>query len=182
MTLEEWAGLDEDEPGELVDGLLEKAEVPDPAHELVVAWLVRILGVWLAGRGGFVFGSGVKFAVAPSRGRMPDVSAYLPGRTGIPRRGVVRDAPDVVVEIVSDTPRDARRDRVEKPDEYAAFGVRFYWLIDPIARTLEVFELGADGRYVRALAAASGKVNAPGCEGLVLDLDELWAEIDRLDG
>ena len=29
MTLEEWADMDEDEPGELVDGHLEEEEVPD---------------------------------------------------------------------------------------------------------------------------------------------------------
>ena len=67
------------------------------------------------------------------------------------------------------------------PAPLAAFGVRWYWLIDPVKRTLEVLELGADLRYVRALAAADGRVTPPGCEGLVLDLDDLWREIDRLE-
>ncbi len=59
--------------------------------------------------------------------------------------------------------------------------MRWYWLLDPSARTLEIVELGADGRYVHALDAEGGRLDAvPGCEGLVLDLDELWAEIDRL--
>jgi Uma2 family endonuclease len=89
-------------------------------------------------------------------------------------------APSIALEVVTDTPRDARRDRVEKPDEYARFGVRWYWIVDPMERTLEIFELGADGRYVRAMAAADGDVTPPGCEGLVLPLDGLWAEIDRL--
>jgi Uma2 family endonuclease len=181
MTLEEWARLDEDEPGELVEGRLVEEEVPDLAHESVVSWLIRVLGTWLIRQGGFVFGSEAKFEVMPSRGRKPDVSVFFPGRTGLPRRGVVREPPDIMVEVVSETPRDARRDRVEKPDEYAAFGVRFYWLVDPVARTLEVFELGPDRRYVRALAAASGKIAPPGCDGLVLDLDELWSEIERLE-
>ena len=50
----------------------------------------------------------------------------------------------------------------------------------PEARVLEIFELGADGRYVIALTAADGAHPVPGCEGLVLDLDALWAEVDRL--
>ena len=53
MTLEEWAAMDEDEPGELVDGRLEEEEVPNLVHELVVAWLIRVLGNWL-GHAGFV--------------------------------------------------------------------------------------------------------------------------------
>jgi hypothetical protein len=69
------------------------------------------------------------------------------------------------VEVISAPPRDVRRDHIEKPDEYAAFGVPFYWLIDPVARTLETFELGADGRYVRALAGRGRSMAqaAPSC-------------------
>jgi Uma2 family endonuclease len=98
-----------------------------------------------------------------------------------PARGVVRVPPDIAIEVVSAAPRDERRDRVEKMDDYAAFGIRFYWLLDPTLGALEIFELGRDGRYVRALAASSGKLDAvPGCPGLELDLDHLWSELSRL--
>jgi Uma2 family endonuclease len=180
LTLDEWSRLEEDQPGEFVDGRLEEEEVPDLAHETVVSWLVALLRTWLVGRGGFVFGSEAKFAVNAARGRKPDVSAYLPGAR-LPRRGVVRVPPDIVVEVLSESPRDIRRDRVEKLDEYLSFGVHWYWLIDPATRTLEVFELGPDRQTVRSLAASAGAVVPPGCDGLTVDLDGLWAEIDRLE-
>lgn len=180
MTFEEWAALPEDEPGELVDGRLEEEEVPDLVHELVVSWLVHVLRSWL-GRGGFVFGSEAKYAVRPDRGRKPDVAVYL-GSDGsrLPRHGVVRVPPDIVVEVVSPSPRDERRDRIEKMDEYAAFGVTFYWILDPNLQSLEVFELSG-GRYARAARATEGRMEqVPGCLGLGIDLDELWAELSRL--
>jgi Uma2 family endonuclease len=181
LTLEEWADLPEDDDGELVDGVLVEEEVGGLAHESVVAWLIRTLGAWLAALGGRVAASDLKLAVAPARGRKADVAAWLPGHPPLPRRGLIRRPPDLLVEVISGRPRDRRRDRVEKAAEYAAFGVPWYWLVDPDARTLEIFERGADGRYVQALAAAAGCIDrVPGCEGLVLDLDALWAELDGL--
>jgi Uma2 family endonuclease len=180
MTLDEWAAMPEDEPGELVDGYLEEEEVPDLVHETVVAWLIWVLKTWL-GRRGFVFGSEAKYAVLPNRGRKPDVAIYLdPDGTRLQRHGIVRVPPDITIEVVSPSPRDERRDRIEKMDEYAAFGVRFYWILDPGLQSLEIFEL-TDGRYARAARATEGRMESvPGCEGLTLDLDDLWSELSRL--
>ncbi|HEY0370960.1 MAG TPA: Uma2 family endonuclease [Thermoanaerobaculia bacterium] len=182
MSFDEWAAMDEDTPGELVDGRLEEEEVPDLLHELVVAWLVRTLGNWL-GRNGFVFGSDAKYAVRSDRGRKPDVAVYLhPELRRPPARGIVRVPPDVVVEVVSPSPRDERRDRIDKMDEYASFGVSWYWILDPSLQSLEIFEL-MDGRYARAARATEGRMESvPGCAGLQLDLDEIWSEIARLEG
>ena len=180
MTLEQWAAMSEDEPGELVDGYLEEEEVPDLVHETVVAWLVWLLKTWL-GRGGWVFGSEAKYAVRPNRGRKPDLTVYLnPDGSRLPRHGLVRVPPDVAVEVVSPSPRDERRDRIEKMDEYAAFGIRFYWILDPGLQSLEIFEL-TGGRYARAARATEGPMESvPGCAGLVIDLDDLWSELSRL--
>jgi Uma2 family endonuclease len=179
MTPEQWGDLAEDEPGELVNGIIEEEEMPTLIHEIVVKWILLALDAFFAGRGGLVVGSGLKLAVRPDSGRVPDVSCFGAGKKPEPR-GVVHVPPDIVVEVVSADPSDQRRDRVQKPDDYAAFGVRWYWLVDPELRSFEVWELGGDGRYVRAVSAIDGKVDrVPGCEGLIIDLDALWAELDR---
>ena len=48
-------------------------------------------------------------------------------------------APDLVVEILSKG--TAKRDRGIKFEDYAAHGVREYWLVDPIRQTVEQFQL-----------------------------------------
>lgn len=179
MTFEEWADLDEDEPGELVDGHLVEEEMANFAHEICVVWLCARFDAWTDTSGAMVGGSEGKFKVSELRGRKPDLFVYLKGS---PRPGakdtLFTTPPDIVMEVVSPRPRDVRRDRVQKPDEYAAFGVRFCWLLDPSNRSLEILELRADGRYARALAAEGGRLeNVPGCPGLALDLDALWKRL-----
>ncbi len=182
LSLDDWYALPGDEPGELVDGRLEEEEVLDYLHEFLVIFLGSVLHNWIFPRGGLVAGSGVKFAVGSRRGRKPDLSVYLPGSRRPPACGLIRVPPDIAVEIVSPIPRDGRRDRVEKLADYAAFGVRWYWLLDPQLRSLEVLQLDSQGRYLHALGAGAGTLQEiPGCEGLTLDLDALWTAVDNLD-
>jgi len=181
MTFEEWAAMDEDEPGELVDGRLEEEEVPDAIHEVVVTWLIHVLLQWL-GEDGYVLGSDAKYKVRADRGRKPDVTVYLhPEARRPPARGLVPVPPDIVVEVISPSPRDERRDRIEKMDEYASFGVSYYWILDPRLHSLEIFEL-TGGRYARAARATEGRLDSvPGCPGLQLDLENLWRRVSRLE-
>ncbi|MFT3769154.1 MAG: Uma2 family endonuclease [Minicystis sp.] len=180
MTVEAWASMPEDEPGELVAGYLEEEEVADYEHETIVSSLNAVLRGWVVPLGGFVAGSEAKFAIREDQGRKPDLSVYLPGGRVPPRSGPIRVPPDIAIEVVSPAPLDSRRDRIDKLLDYQAFGVRWYWLVAPALRTLEVFTLGEDSRYVCVLGAVEGRVALPGCGDLTLDLDALWAEIDRL--
>jgi Uma2 family endonuclease len=181
LSIEAWAELDEDVDGEFVDGRIEEEEMPTALHEAIVGWLLWALRSWAAVLGGLTFGSELKLRVTPTRGRKADLSVYLLGRR-LPskRASSTRRAPSIVVEVLSPRPRDVRRDVVDKKLEYAAFGVSYYWIVDPQARTLEVFELGADGRYSVALSAAAGTHEMPGCQGLTLDLDAMWSSADGL--
>ncbi|MBN1611461.1 MAG: Uma2 family endonuclease [Polyangiaceae bacterium] len=179
MSVAAWLDLDEDDPGELVRGQLTEEEVPDATHELIVAWLVWTLKNWLGSRG-LVLGSDLRVLVGDETGRKPDLTVYLDGSRLPPRNGPVTSPPDLLVEVISPSPRDERRDRVEKMAEYAQFGVRYYWLVDPALGSFEMFEL-VDGRYSKAVGATAGVVtDVPGCQGLRLDVDALWRELARL--
>ena len=75
LTIDAWADLDEDEPGELVDGYLEEEEVPTVLHELVVAWLLGCLRTWARGRRGMAFGSELELVVGPASTASPAAAA-----------------------------------------------------------------------------------------------------------
>lgn len=182
VTLEEWVSLPEDVPCEFVDGRLVEEEAPDYLHEVLVAWLARVFGNWGEQSGAIVGASEAKFTLSPTRGRKADLTVYLGGRRP-PPRGVVTIPPDIAVEVLSPSARDQRRDRVEKMEEYARFGIRFYWLIDPQQRVLEIYELGSAGSFVRRVQATRGSLQeVPGAPGLMLDIDAMWSKIDALEG
>lgn len=145
MTLEEWAALDGDVRGELVDGVLEEEEVPTTLHEALLSWLMGALRAYLRPRKGWIFGSEHK-----------------------------------VVEILSGSAGDVRRDRVQKLVDYQTAGVRHYWIVDPVAVTLEIFELRPGKKPRLALVASDGVHAIPGCPGLKLDLDDLRDELAAL--
>jgi len=180
MTLEEWGRLPDTVPGEFVEGRLVEEEMPDLVHEVIVMWLGHVFLTWAEKSHAIVGGSEVKFAVTRDRGRKPDATVFLPGTKPPPRRGVVRIPPDIAIEVVSPGARDERRDREEKLGEYAAFGIRWYWIVDPERRSLEIHALAEGGRYTLVVEGSTGTLEVPGCAGLVLDLDVLWSKADAL--
>lgn len=50
-------------------------------------------------------------------------------------------APELMIEILSPGPENAKRDRVAKRHLYGKYGVQEYWIVDPENRTLEIYRL-----------------------------------------
>jgi Uma2 family endonuclease len=73
--------------------------------------------------------SEVRMKVAPDLYRIPDVSVFA----GSPPQDRVPETPPlVVVEIVSDS--DRHLDLMQKLEEYRNWGVRYFWVINPMTK------------------------------------------------
>ena len=83
-------------------------------------------------------------------------------------------APDWVCEIIS--PSTASLDRTRKLAVYAREGVLHAWLVDPVARTLEVLRLEA-GRWV-IVSSHEGQetVRAEPFGEVELTLSDIWVD------
>ena len=79
---------------------------------------------------------------------------------------------DLAVEIIS--PDSLGRDRGEKFAEYESAGLPEYWLIDPIRRQAEFYELDAHGHYRLVVAGQSGRYHSRALPGLWLEVDWFW--------
>jgi len=90
----------------------------------------------------------------------------------VPNTAAFALAPDWVCEIVSAS--TARHDRVRKMPCYARNGVARLWLVDPLARTLENFELVGERWTVVASHAGDEIVRIEPFAGAEIRLDRWW--------
>ena len=81
-------------------------------------------------------------------------------------------APDWVCEVLSASTR--RLDLHEKRPTYAREGVGYLWLVDPMDRTLEAFEL-RDGQWVLIATAKDDEpVSVRPFDAITINLGDLW--------
>lgn len=160
---------------EVLAGELELSPRPSGAHALSATELLTDLNVAFGrGRGG---PGGWRFLIEPELHLgdsivVPDLAGY---RTPRPAEGFqvahFVSAPDWVCEIVS--PSTVRVDRLRKLPLYLAHGVQHAWLLDPIARVLEVYAATSEGWRVHGPYGGDRARVEPFAE-LELDLSALW--------
>lgn len=127
------------QPTELWDGELIMPPSPSFGHQENALLLYKRLDAWVNERRlGKVVTAPMDMVLSPHRSVQPDVLFISKERLGIIQR-CVRGPADLVIEVVS--PGSRHRDRIEKRDLYEQYGVREFWLIDPEAKTVEVFFL-----------------------------------------
>ena len=175
MTAEQYLYLQRDPPGlrlELEDGEIRVSPSPTAQHAWAVSQLVRHLGNYAASNQLGVVMSDTDTIVTEYTVRRPDVYFFARARVKLLDGGVIRQAPDLAVEVIS--PASERTDRNKKFAEYLVFGISHYWLVDPSKRTVESFELRRKKYVGCGQASGSEKLSLPPFEGLDLDLTELW--------
>lgn len=86
-------------------------------------------------------------------------------------------APDWICEVLS--PSTSTLDRVRKMPVYAREGVEFAWLLEPIQRTLEAFQLQSGHWRTIGTWEGDAKVRAVPFDAIELSLGSLWADIRR---
>jgi Uma2 family endonuclease len=175
LTYEDYVELPDDgRRYEILDGELEVSPAPAPLHQRVLRNLSFALHAHTQARGlGNVYFAPVDVILAPTTVVQPDAIFVASGRDAIVTARGVEGPPDLVVEILS--PWSVRRDRVTKAAVYARAGVRHYWLVDPEARIIEIYEAGGEAYQLVATHGAAGVVRTGLFPELELDLSLVWA-------
>jgi Uma2 family endonuclease len=106
---------------------------------------------------------------------VPDIAGWRRERLpALPETAWFELAPDWACEILS--PSTARTDRAVKMPIYAREQVLHLWLVDPDARTLEVYNLQEDGHWLLLQTLKDDDpVRQPPFEAAEFSLGTLWA-------
>jgi Uma2 family endonuclease len=163
---------------EIVDGDLHVSPRPASKHALAASVLWGDLGPpFHHGRGGpggwwILFEPELHLAGDVV---VPDLAGWRRARLPeFPDTAFFTLAPDWVCEVVS--PGTERLDRAKKMPVYAREGVSHLWLVNPLARTLEVYRL-ADGRWLLlATYEGAARAGAEPFDAVELELALLWGE------
>lgn len=171
--------LPETVTGEILDGELIVNPRPMPRHAVVLRNLLSALRPFfengrMNGDADWIIWPEVELHLDPDV-MVPDLSGWRRARMPFPdldRQATL--VPDWVCEILS--PSTRQRDLGIKRRLYRSHGVAFYWLVDPMRRTLD--GLVADGTEWRSVAALSESEGGrtPPFDRETLDLASLWGE------
>jgi len=171
-TYEEYYRFDDDQRYEIIDGNLLMAPAPDTWHQDWSRDLFRVIDRQVtAHRLGKVFFAPVDVVFDAENTVQPDIVFIATANAGIIQRRAVFGTPDLLVELVS--PASVRRDRYDKRELYARFGVKEYWIGDPANRALEILTLKQGSYVLHCCAEERGKLVSPILTGLEFDLADI---------
>jgi Uma2 family endonuclease len=159
---------------ELSEGALIMPPHPTETHQRITLRLVLAFQSFVEAHDlGIIRFAPLPVRLWPGKVREPDilfVSRAHADRIGEQFYG----PPDLVVEVIS--PGTRRTDRGVKMLEYARAGVSEYWLVDPDARTIEVYTL-TEGVYTLLGQFGAGQATrSQALSGFEVSVDEVFAE------
>ena len=179
ITVQEFREMDfaENDPFiyELIEGILMKRQAPTPAHQQAVIKIAHAFETIVqAKKNGFAFTSPIDVYFDKYSNTQPDVLFILKERDFIidPQQGIV-GAPDLIVEVIS--PSTAKADRVGKKALYLKFGVKEYWIVDPIYKSVLVYGINNDQYELKQELIEDGKIVSAVLPDLDLDIQLIFS-------
>lgn len=159
ITLEQYESLPEERRIEVFDGILYDMAGPSQLHQVLLLKLSSLLDSYITKKGGpcviLPAPFDVKLADHPLTIVQPDILIVCDKDKLDGSR--CNGAPDFIIEIVS--PGNPASDYVRKLYYYEHYGVREYWIVDPMRKTVTVNYFEENVLNVQYSFASSIKVN-----------------------
>jgi len=141
---------------EIIDGDLYVTPSPIEKHQIVSGNLFGFLWTHLREHPlGRVYAAAFDVVFSDVNIVEPDIIYVSNERRSIITPKNIRGAPDLLVEILSDSSR--RTDEIVKRKLYEQYGVPEYWIVDPVVETIKVYR--HEGTAYRRVAELSNETS-----------------------
>lgn len=172
-TEEEYLGLPGNHLVEYSDGYIEVLEMPTMSHQLIVAYLYRVLHDFVTARSlGHVLFSALPVRLRAGKFREPDV-LYMSAEHRDRAQEQYWNGADLVMEVVSSN--DPKRDLEIKRAEYAQAGIPEYWIVEPRSRAITVLRLIGDRYEVHGVYEGGRRAVSVLLAGFEVDVNDVFS-------
>jgi Uma2 family endonuclease len=126
---------------EFVNGQLEIPNVPTQTHQLIAAYLYQTLLLFVTARQlGTVLFAPLRVRISERKYREPDI-VFMSKDHATRRNDQFWLGADLVVEIMSESEEDRKRDLIDKRKDYAEAQIPEYWIVDYQEKRITVLTL-----------------------------------------
>ncbi len=141
VTYDDYLALPDDgKKHEIIDGELYMTPAPLTNHQRISGRIEFELRKFVTeNKLGEVFYAPLDVVLSMTDIVQPDILFVSKDRSHIITKKNIIAAPDLIIEILSETTETL--DRVTKKNLYERYGVKEYWIVDPSARTVEQYVL-----------------------------------------
>lgn len=178
ITIDEFYKMKEstDNILEYIDGVVYMSPSPSTKHQRILGRLYAKLFNFLEGKECEAFSA--PYDVQLHRQDIQDDKVVIPDISIICDKDGIEDnkyigVPTLIMEILS--PSNQSNDLVVKLNLYMKYGVKEYWIINPMINTVQTYSLNSDGLYDQIdVVKNSGIINSSIFNGFTVDIEELF--------
>ncbi len=158
---------------EVINGELIMVAAPNTFHQKISWNLILAIGSFLKKKKiGQAFGAPTNVLLDEKNVVQPDILFILNEHSEIVKEKYVEGTPELMIEILSEG--SAYRDLVDKKELYAKFGVKEYWIVDPMKQRVEILE-NKNGEFeLIQQITKTGKVKSKVLKGFEVELTEIF--------
>lgn len=180
VTLDEYLQIREstEELLEYIDGFIYISPSPSTRHQRISRKLLVQLDRFLEGKPCEVFSA--PFDIELKNDRIEGKKVVIPDLSIICDKNGLTDSryigvPNLIVEILS--PSNQSHDLITKLNIYMNYGVKEYWIVNPMLKSVTIYQLNDDMYDQYAIKTEEGQIRSGFLDGFSVELKELFSEM-----
>lgn len=174
VTYDDYRHLPDDgKQYQIIEGELYMTPGPTTTHQRILFKLAQILNNHTSKYDkGEVMIAPVNVVLSMTDVVQPDIIFVSQKRLNIITKKNVVEAPDLVVEILSE--RTETIDRIKKKELYEEHSVKEYWIVDPDAKTIELYAFEENKLVLKKTAKLGEKLTSLLLNQFVLEVSDVF--------